>query len=170
MDLERTTDQLALSLANADALLPPFRSAKDFPIAPKAEKLPDLYLACRQALVDANAARSILRQRMAKKKEVIGAIRAEIERLEQDLALEANTRLQLHGMNEQLLGVLREMEKMANDVSATVTAAHGGRRTGLKDLVDRLKLLLRSWRAFKLNQRASIAKALSDGHHVETSP
>ena len=67
---------------------------------------------------------------MAKKKEVIDAIRAEIERLEQDLALEANTRLQLHGMNEQLLGALREMEKMADDVSATVTAAHGGRRSG----------------------------------------
>jgi hypothetical protein len=107
---------------------------------------------------------------MAKKKEAIGAIRAEIERLEQDLALEANTRLQLHGMNEQLLGALREMEKMADGVSATVTAAHGGRRTGLKDLVDRLKLLVRNWRAFKLNQRASIAKALSDGHHDETSP
>ena len=107
---------------------------------------------------------------MAKKKEVIDAIRAEIERLEQDLALEANTRLQLHGMNEQLLGALREMEKMADDVSATVTAAHGGRRTGLKDLVDRLRLLVRNWRAFKLNQRTSIAKALSDGHHVETRP
>jgi hypothetical protein len=170
VDAEKTTDQLALSIGDADASLPPFRSAKDFPIAPRDEKLPDLYSACRQSLSDANEARSILRQRMAKKKEAISAIRAEIERLEQDLALEANTRLQLHAMNEKLLDALREMEKMADDVSATVMAAHGGRRTGLKEQVDRLKLLIRNWRAFKLNQRTSIAKELSDGHHDEISP
>ena len=157
-------------LGDSEGLLPPFRSAKDFPITPKAEKLTELYPACRQALVDANAARSLLRERMSKKKQVIGAIRAEIERVEQDLALEASTRLKLHAMNEQLLGALQEMEKMADDVSATITAAHGGRRTGLKALIDRLKLLARDWRTFKLNQRASIAKALTDGHHEDTSP
>ena len=170
VDVDTAVKAPASMIGDTEVSLPPFRSAKEFPIAPKDEKLVELYQECRQALVDANAARFVLRQRMAKKKEAIGAIRAEIERLEQDLALEANTRLQLHGMNEQLLGALREMEKMADDVSATVTAAHGGRRTGLKDLVDRLKLLVRNWRAFKLNQRASIAKALSDGHHDETSP
>jgi hypothetical protein len=170
VDVEITADQLAPHPGDAEALLPPFRSAKDFPVAPKVEKLPDLYPACRQALVDANAARSLFRQRMAKKKETIGAIRAEIERLEHDLALEANTRLQLHAMNEQLLGALREMEKMADDVSTNVTAAHGGRRTNLKAFVDRLKLLVRNWKAIKLNRRASIAKALSDGHHDGTSP
>lgn len=157
-------------IGDTEISLPPFRSAKEFPIAPKDEKLVELYQECRQALVDANAARSILRQRMAKKKQAIGAIRAEIERLEQDLALEANIRLQLHGMNEQLLGALREMEQMADDISATVTAAHGGRRNALRDLVDRLKILVRKWRAFKPNQRASIAKVLSVGHHDETSP
>ena len=170
VDLNTAANANVPIFGDAEASLPPFRSAKEFPISPKDEKLVELYQECRQALVDANAARAILRERMAKKKELVGAIRAEIERLEQDLALEANTRLQLHGMNEQLLGALREMEKMADDVSATVTAAHVGRRTGLKDLVDRLKLLVRKWRSFKLNQRASIAKALSDRHDDETSP
>ena len=101
---------------------------------------------------------------MAQKKDVITEIRAEIERLEQDLALEASTRLQLHAVNEQLVAALGEMEKMADEVTNTITAAHEGKRTGLKALVDRLKLLVQSWKAFKLNQRAVIAKALSDGH------
>lgn len=169
MNLEVTTDKLPPPVSNTEALLPPFRSAKEFPISPKAEKLPELYPACMQALVDANAARSLLKQRMAKKKEVINVIRMEIERLEQDLALEANTRLQLHAMNEQLLFALREMEKMADDVSTTIAAAHGGRRTGLKALIDQLKHLVRSWRAFKLNQRAEIAKGLAAGHDDESS-
>ena len=169
MDLEVTTDKLMPPVGDAEALLPPFRSAKDFPISPKAEKLFELYGACRQALVDANSARSLLKQRMAKKKEVIDAIRTEIERLEQDLELEANTRLQLHAMNEQLLRALREMERMADDVSATIAAAHGGRRTGLKALIDQLKLLVKSWRAFKLNQRGEIAKGLAAGHDAESS-
>ena len=164
VDVDISTDQLAPSISDAQSLLPPFRSAKDFPVAPKIEKLPELYPECRQALVDANAARSVLREGMAKKNEVISAIRAEIERLEQDLALEAGTRVRLHAMNERLLGALREMEKMADEVTSTITAAHGGKRTGLKVLVDRLKLLVQSWRAFKLNQRAIIAKALSAGH------
>jgi predicted nucleic acid-binding Zn-ribbon protein len=158
------TGQLGLALGNAEALLPPFRSAKEFPVSPKAERLSELYPACRQALVDANAARGLLKQRMAQKKDVITEIRAEIERLEQDLALEASTRLQLHAVNEQLVAALGEMEKMADEVTNTITAAHEGKRTGLKALVDRLKLLVQSWKAFKLNQRAVIAKALSDGH------
>lgn len=169
MDLELTTDKLPSSVSNTEALLPPFRSAKEFPTSPKAEKLPELYQACRQALVDSNAARSLLKQRMAKKKEVINVIRMEIERLEQDLALEANTRLQLHAMNEQLLCALREMERMAEDMSTTISAAHVGRRTGLKALIDQLKLLAKSWRAFKLNQRAEIAKGLAAGHDDESS-
>lgn len=169
MDLEIAAEKLPPPVSDSEALLPPFRSAKDFPISPKAQKLPELYPACRQALVDANAARSLLRQRMAKKKDVISAIRTQIERLEQDLALEANTRLQLHAMNEQLLCALREMEKMADDVSTTIAAAHGGRRTGLKALIDQLKHLVKSWRAFKLNQRAEIAKGLAAGHDDESS-
>ena len=169
MDCEITTDKLPPPVGDAEALLPTFRSAKDFPIHPKIEKLPELYPACRQALVDANAARSLLRQRMAKKKDVINMIRTEIERLEEDLALEANTRLQLHAMNEQLLCALREMEKMADDVSTTIATAHGGRRTGLKALIDQLKLLVKNWRAFKLNQRAEIVKGLAAGRDDESS-
>ena len=169
MDLEIKASQIPPPVGDTEALLPPFRSAKDFPISPKVDKLPELYPACRQALVDANAARSLLRRRMAKKKDLIIAIRAEIKKLENDLALEASTRLQLHAMNEQLLGALTEMEKIADDVSTTIAAAHGGRRTGLKALIDQLKLLVQSWRAFKLNQRAAIAKALSAGHDAGSS-
>jgi len=164
------TDSAALSLSATETQLPPFRTAKDFPISPKPEKLSELYYSCRQALVDTNKARAMLRERMAKKKEIIATIRVEIERLEHDLAIEANTRLQLHAMNEQLFSALREMEKMADDVSATVVAAHRGRRAALKDLVDKVKLLARSWRAFQSKQRSSIANALSGGHHGETSP
>jgi hypothetical protein len=106
---------------------------------------------------------------MSKKKDVIAIIRGEIEKLEQDLALEANTRLQLHAMNEQLLGALREMELMAEDVSTTIAEAHGGRRTGLKALVEKLKASVRNWRLFKQNQRAAIAKNLLERHDDETS-
>ena len=163
-----TADQLALHADDVNGLLPPFQSAKDFPIAPKSDKLPSLYQACRQALIDANFARSLLKQRMSKKKDVIGIIRSEIEKLEQDLALEANTRLRLHAMNEQLLGALQEMERMAEDVSTTITEAHGVRRTGLKSLVDRLKALMRNWRLLKQKQRASIVKDALDRHDDDT--
>lgn len=169
MEGNTTNDQLALRADDANVLLPPFQSAKDFPILPKPDKLLTFYQTCRQALVDANTARSLLRQRMSKKKDVIGIIRFEIEKLEQDLALEANTRLRLHAMNEQLLGALQEMELMAEDVSTTITEAHGGRRTGLKTLVERLKVLVRNWRLFKQKQRGSISKDLLDKHDGETS-
>jgi len=106
---------------------------------------------------------------MSKKKDVIALIRGEIENLEQDLALEANTRLQLHAMNEQLLGALREMEHIADGVSTTIAEAHGGRRTGLKALVEKLKVLVRNWRLFKQNQRAAIVQDLLDRHDDETS-
>ena len=88
MDADTAVKLSPPTIGDTEVSLPPFRSAKQFPIAPKDEKLVELYQECRQALVDANAARFILRQRMAKKKEAIGAIRAEIERLEQDLALD----------------------------------------------------------------------------------
>ena len=169
MEGDTTVDQLALCADDANGVLPPFRSAKDFPIAPKREKLSIFYQTCRQALVEANSARSLLKQRMSKKKDVIAIIRGEIEQLEQDLALEANTRLQLHAMNEQLLGALREMELMAEDVSTTIAEAHGGRRTGLKALVEKLKALVRNWRLFKQNQRAAIVQDLLDRHDDETS-
>jgi len=157
VDSGTAPDQLALSVVDPESTLPPFHSAKDFPVSPRHEELPELYVECRKALVDANEARSLLRGRMAKKKAVINAIRAEIDRLEQDLAIEADTRLKLHAMNEHLVGVLRDMEQMAEEVSATIASAHTGRRTGLKLLIDRLKLLIRNWRSFKTDQRVSIA-------------
>jgi len=169
VEADTTLDQLALCADDSSGLLPPFRSAKDFPTAPKPEKLLTFYQTCRQALVEANSVRSILKQRMSKKKDVIALIRGEIENLEQDLALEANTRLQLHAMNEQLLGALREMEQMADGVSTTIAEAHGGRRTGLKALVEKLKVLVRNWRLFKQNQRAAIVQDLLDRHDDETS-
>ncbi len=107
---------------------------------------------------------------MAKKKQVIDAIRAEIDRLEKDLALEAGTRLKLHAMNEHLVGVLRDMEQMAEEVSATISAAHAGRRTGLKLLIDRLKLLIRNWRSFKTGQRVSTANMLTGMQDNEGRP
>lgn len=165
-----TTDHLGQKLGDADALIPPFCSAKDFPVSPKANRLLELYLACRQALVDANVARRIFKQRMAEKKKVIKAIRAEIQRVEQDFSLEADTRKKLHVMNERLLDVLIEMDNLAVDVGNTITHAQGGRRTGLKDLVNRLKLLIQRWRALRLNQSTVISKVLSAGHDDENSP
>ncbi len=160
MESGTAPDQLALSVVDPESTLPSFQSAKDFPVSPRPEKLPELYVECRKALVNANEARSLLRVRMAKKKDVINAIRAEIVRLEQDLALEAGTRLKLHAMNEHLVGALRDMEQMAEEVSATIAAAHTGRRTGLKLLIDKLKLLIRNWRSFKTSQQVSTANRL----------
>ena len=107
---------------------------------------------------------------MARKRLVIDAIRAEIDRLEQDLALEAGTRLKLHAMNEHLVGVLRDMEQMAEEVSSTIAAAHNGRRTGLKLLIDRLKLLIRNWRSFKIAQRVSTANRFTGMQDDEAGP
>lgn len=169
MDGITPIEQRLPSTADPESSLPPFRSAREFPVSPRPEKLPELYVECRKALVDANTARTLLRERMAKKKEVINSIRAEIDRLEMDLAIEASTRLKLHAMNEQLVGALREMEKIAEEVSSTISAAHGGKRTGLKGLIDQLKALVRSWRSFKASQRLSIANPLPRGQDDETS-
>ncbi len=149
-------------------LLPPLRSAKEFPVAPKAEKLPALYPECLQALNDANEARHLLKAKMAKKKDVIVEIRTEIGRLEQDLALEAETRMRLHAMNEKLLGALREIEQMADDVSQTVEEAHRVPRTRLGGLIEKLKALVRTWRAFKLDQQTALTKAAGQGHDEQS--
>jgi len=169
MEAITANEQFLTSTADPEPSLPPFRTAREFPASPQPEKLPELYVECRKALVDANAARNLLRKRMAKKKYVINAIRAEIDRLESDLAIEASTRLKLHAMNEQLVGALREMEQMAEEVSATIVAAHGGRRTSLKVLIDQLKSRIQSWRSFKTSQRMSIANSLTRGQDNETS-
>ena len=162
------TENLAVFTDEIEDKLPPFRSAREFPVAPKDGKLHELYVSCRKALVDSNSARSLLRKRMNKKKEVIAAIRAEIERVENDLAIEAGTRIQLHAMNEQLIGVLRDMEEIADDISITVTKAHAGRRAGLNTLIEKIKKLIRAWREFKIHQRSGIAKTSLGRHHDDT--
>jgi len=156
-------EQLSLQREGSD-ILPPFCSAKKFPTKPKEDKLPLLYPECLQALNDANKARHILRDNMVKKKNVIVEIRGEINRLEQDLALEAQTRMRLHAMNEKLLSALREIEKMADDIGDTVVIAHKVPRTSLGGLIEQLKALVKTWRAFKFDQLKTLANDARQGH------
>ena len=150
----KTSNATAITSA---AALPPFRSTTEFPRKPKQEQLPALYASCFQALQEANVARTILKARMDGKKQVIGAIRQEIERLEQDLALEAGTRASLHSLNLRLVDALREMEGLVGELDEVVSEAHGVPRTRLGRLIERLKALVRQWRAFKRNERQAMA-------------
>ena len=164
MEPEEAIQQPSLAAEAADPL-PPFRSAKTFPLSPKEERLPALYPECLQALKDANTARQQLKLRMAKKKQAIAEIRKEIERFEQDLALEAEARVRLHSLNEYLIGALRDMESMANDMATTAEEANRAPRTGLKRYIDKLKSLARNWKAFKAGQPDTAAvQAIADGH------
>jgi hypothetical protein len=133
--------------------LPPFRSTNQFPRNPKAEQLASLYANCFQALKEANTARSILKARMDEKKRMIGAIRREIERLEQDLSLEAGTRARLHAMNVRLLDALRKMDGLAGELDEVVSEGHRVPRSHLRRLIERLKALVHQWRAFKRRER-----------------
>jgi len=137
--------------------LPPFQSAKTFPLSPKPKRLPALYPECLQALKDANTARRQLKLRMAKKKQAITEIRIEIERLQQDFALEAEAKTRLHSMNEYLIGALRDMEEIVDDMTTTTEEATSAPRTGLNRYIDKLKSLVRSWRAFKARQSNTLA-------------
>lgn len=164
MEPEEAIQQPSLATDAADPL-PPFCSAKTFPLSPKAERLPALYPECLQALKDANTARRQLQLRMAKKKQAIAEIRMEIQRLEQDLALEAETRVRLHSLNEYLIGALRDMEGITNDMTATVEEANRAPRTGLKRYIDKLKNIARNWRAFKARQPNSVSvQSIAAGH------
>lgn len=136
--------------------IPAFRSATDFPVRPKDERLVELYPDLLQALKSANVARQILRRDLDRKKQMIVEMRTEIERLESDLALEAETRLRLHAMNEQLIAALQEIEGLADDASAVVTAAHQTPRTGLEVLIEKLKSLVKRWRALKLRYSSGL--------------
>lgn len=140
------------TLLDDAADLPAFQSAKDFPIAPKAEKAEALYPECYKALLNANEARAMLKARMAKKQDVIAEIRVEIEILEKDLTVEAKTRSQLHIINEDLIATLREMELLTEGLTETVEEAHRVQRTGLGRLIEKLKQLLVNWRGFKARQ------------------
>lgn len=103
---------------------------------------------------------------MEAKKRVIAAIRTEIDRLEQDLALEATTRASLHAMNCKLIRALQEMENMAGEFDHLVDKAHRTPRTSLGRLIDSLKALISQWRSFKrrqLQEMASLAGSEQDG-------
>lgn len=150
----KTSQQVAIMSA---AALPPFRSTTQFPRNPKQVQLSPLYSNCFQALQEANVARTILKARMDGKKQVIGAIRLEIERLEQDLALEAGTRASLHTLNLRLVEALRKMEGLVGELDEVVSEAHGVPRTRLGRLIEKLKALVRRWRDFKYHERQAMA-------------
>jgi DNA repair exonuclease SbcCD ATPase subunit len=135
------------------AKIPPFRSVTGFPVKPKQEHLPELYPEILQTLKDANAARRMLKTRMEAKKQMIVDIRAEIEKLEEDLALEAQARMQLHSLNEQLVNALREIDGFVDDASDTIANGQQAPRTRLGEIIERLKNIVKQWRAFKQRQR-----------------
>lgn len=137
--------------------LPAFRSAQDFPRKPKPDLLPALYVDCLQALKEANSARAILKGRMEGKKQMIAAIRMEIDRLEQDLALEAGTRSSLHAMNLRLVEALQMMDGVAGELEQVVQEAHRVPRSRLGRLIDSLKALIHQWRQFKRKQQQALA-------------
>jgi hypothetical protein len=151
-----------LSFVSGEAVaLPPFRSAKYFPASPKPEKARALYPECLQALRDSNEARRILRASMDSKKMMMDEIRKEIAKLEQDLTLEAGTRMRLHAMNEALINALVDIDAFAEEVTHVVAESHRTSRTGLGGMIDKLKALPRRWKAFKAVQRQTIASALA---------
>ncbi|MCP9895428.1 hypothetical protein KBZ20_16825 [Vulcanococcus limneticus Candia 3F8] len=116
-----------------------------------------LYPELLQTLKSANVARHVLRAQLEEKKRMIIEVRAEMEKLESDLALEAETRIQLHAMNDQLLSALQEIEGIADDATDVVTMAHQIPRTRLGVLIERLKSLVKRWRAFKQLRSGSVS-------------
>jgi hypothetical protein len=99
-------------------------------------------------------------------KQVIAAIRLEIARFEQDLALQASTRARLHAMNIRLISALQEMDGLVGDLDALVLEAHQVPRSRLGRLIDSLKALVQRWRSLKRHQRqemASLAGSKQDG-------
>ena len=136
------------------SLFPAFRSAREFPRSPKQETIKELYPAILQALNETNAARGLWRSSMDEKKRIILEVRAEIERLENDIVIEAQTRLQLHAMNEKLLSVLKEVDGFTEEMSNSVESAHRTSRAGLNSWIERLKSLKKRWQAFKQRQQS----------------
>lgn len=94
---------------------------------------------------------------MHSKKQIIAAIRMEIDQLEQDLALEAGTRASLHAMNLRLFEALKEMDGLVGDLGQVVDEAHRVPRSRLGRLIDSLKSLIHQWRAFKRRQQQELA-------------
>lgn len=154
--------QPALELKDQYVDLPPFRSSKDFPPTPRRNRLPDLYPKCLEALKNSNAARRILRERMHRNKEVLTAVQAEIQRFQNELSDQAEARLRLHEINKQLVSALRDIDRVADDFSATVVEAHGsesqaGRRVTLNAMVVRIKEIIRSWRKLAHETKQKLA-------------
>ena len=86
---------------------------------------------------------------MEGKKQIIAAIRLEIDRLEQDFALEAETRARLHAMNLRLVEALQEMDGLVGDLDKVIDEARRVPRSRLGRLIDSLKAVIHQWRAFK---------------------
>ena len=145
-----------IPLSASTGVLPPFRSATEFPRAPKRDQLAALYAACLQSLQEANAARQIHRRRLESRKQVIAAIRLEIARLEQDLALEAGTRAKLHAMNLRLFAALKEMDVLVDGLDTVVLEAHRVSRSALGRQIDRLKAQIQKWRSLKQRLRQEL--------------
>lgn len=155
--LSKDQPQAIIHSTGASAPLPPFRSTQEFPLKPRLGRLPELYSDCMQALLQANKARKILKERMERKKRMISAIRFEIDRLEQDLALEAGARAKLHAMNARLVEALQEMDAFVGDLDDVVHEAHRVPRSRLQRLIDKLKALIDRWHAFKRRLRDELA-------------
>jgi len=159
------------NLASAPApaeVLPSFRSVTSFPRSPKTTQLPVLYEDCLQALEEAYTARRIHKRRMEARKQVIAAVRLEIARLEQDLALEASTRARLHAMNLRLVAALQKMDGLVGDLDALVQEAHQVPRSRLGRLIDSIKDLIQQWRSLKRHQRQEMA--CLEGSHEDGEP
>ena len=171
LDLTQPSSTLASATPSTTATtsitpLPEFRSVQEFTRKPKSDQLPALYTDCLQALQQANSARSILKGRMEGKKQIIAAIRLEIDRLEQDFALEAETRARLHAMNLRLVEALQEMDGLVGDLDKVIDEARRVPRSRLGRLIDSLKAVIHQWRAFKRRQQqelASLAGSQQDG-------
>ena len=158
-------------LNNEVDALPSFRSAKNFPLNPRPERLASLYRECRLALLDTIRARKMLRESLAVKKIFLSKMSKEFEKFENDLSIEAEARLELHSMNQQLLAVLAEMEIMTDGIATTVTDANKPKmRIGLMAMVEKLKALVQRWRMFKSSQLAGIAEQADRGHRDGTLP
>lgn len=156
-------------LNNEVDALPPFRSAKKFPLKPRPENLSNLYRECRLALLDTIKARQMLRESMAKKKDFIAEMSQEFDRFENDLSIEAGARLELHSMNQQLLTVLAEMELITDGIATTVTDANKpNMRYSLMGMVEKLKALAQRWRMLKASQLVGIAKQADHGQRDGT--
>jgi hypothetical protein len=156
------------SIDEGVGFVPPFRSSKEFPISPKSDKVQALYTECFHALGEANEARRILRKRMDSKRDMISDIRTEIERLELDLSIEADTRIQLHAMNEKLIDAMKEIQNTSEDFTRIVDEAQRVQRTGIGTMVEQLKGLVRRWRAFQFHQRETLAPGVEIGHDKES--